>query len=92
MYLPLTNNPEENFRTPINNIVYSFRQLWNTLGFWTIDIFDSDGVVLVYGVKIVAGINILQQYPQVPFNLESTLIDDPTRNNLDTFLLEISDK
>lgn len=92
MYLPLTNNPEENFTTPINSIVYAFRQLWNTLGFWTLDIIDSDGNVLVYGVVLVTQINLLSQYPQVPFDLISSTNADPTRNNLDSFLLEIVDK
>lgn len=92
MYLPLTNNAEENFTTPINGVAYAFRQLWNTLGFWTLDITDSDGVVLVYGVVIVAQINLLSQYPQVPFDLVSSANADPTRNNLDSFLLAIVDK
>ena len=92
MYLPLTNNVEEEFTTPINGVAYAFRQLWNTLGFWTLDIIGADGVSLVYGVVLVTKINLLVQYPQVPFDLVSSVDDDPTRNNLDSFLLEIVDK
>lgn len=92
MYLPLTNNPEETFNASVDNLVYSFKQLWNTIGFWTLDITDPDGVVLVYGVKIVTKERILQQYADIPFDLLSANDEDPSRHTLDEFLLEVVDK
>jgi len=92
MYLPLTNNPEESFRVSINEIVYNFKQLWNTIGFWTLDISDEDNNIIVSGVKLVTGEFLLRQYPQILFDLKSTSEEDPTRDNLDIFLLEVTDK
>ena len=92
MYLPLTNNPEEDFNVLINDSIYTFRQLWNEIGFWTLDIKDVDGNSLVYGVKIITKEYILQQYPQIPFDLKSENNNDPGRQNLESFLLEVINK
>ena len=92
MYLPLTNNPEENFNVSIFGIIYIFRQLWNETGFWTLDIKDADGNVLVYGVKLITKEYVLRQYPQIPFDLKSENETDPGRLDLESFLLEVTDK
>jgi len=92
MILSLTNNPEETFNISILNIVYSFRQLWNENGFWTLDISDSDENILVYGVKIVAGAFLLEQYPDIPFDLKNDTEIDPSRNNLNEFIIEVFNK
>lgn len=93
MYLPLTNNPEETFKISIYDIVYNFRQLWCALySAWSLDISDFNGDILVYGVKIITKEYILKQYAQVPFDLYSDNDSDPSRNNLNAFLLTVSDK
>jgi len=92
MYLPLTNNSEENFNISIFDIIYIFRQLWNEIGFWTLDIKDADGNILVYGVKIITQEFLLQQYPQIPFDLKSKNENDPGRQDLELFLLEVNNK
>jgi len=92
VYLPLTNNPEENFNVSIFDIVYIFRQLWNGIGFWTLDIKDVDGNVLVSGVKLITKEYLLRQYPQIPFDLKSENETDPGRLDLESFLLEVTDK
>ena len=92
MQLPFTNNPEESFSITIFGVVYNMRQLWNTLGFWTLDIADSSGATLVAGIKLMAGINITKQYPGIRFNLQSSDIADPTRYNLDSSAFEVTNK
>jgi len=89
MILPLTNNPSESFNFNINDVVYKFKQKWNTLGFWTLDILDTDGNPLVYAVKIVTRENLLNMYPNIPFDLRSKRDNDPTRDNLAEFELQI---
>jgi len=92
-YLPLTNNPEEEFSSTINEILYNFRQLWNTeYEFWVLDILDADLNEIVLGVKIVAKTYLLQQFPEIPFDLYSSREADPSRNNLNEFNLEVSVK
>ncbi len=92
MYLPLTDNPEENFRATIDDDIYNFKQLWNTLGFWTLDISDADNNIIVYGVKLITKENLLKQYPQIRFDLISNAETDPGRNDLSIFNLEVTDK
>ena len=90
--LPLTNSPAETFSVVIFSVVYNMRQVWNTLGFWTLDILDEDGVALTYGVRLVTRTNLLDQYPNIPFNLRSEAVSDPARNNLREFGLIVTDK
>jgi len=92
MDFPLTNNPEENFRVSILDIIYNFRQLWSEYGYWTLDIKGADGNILVYGVKLITQEFLLQQYVQIPFDLKSSNEFDPTRNNLDAFVLGVIEK
>lgn len=91
--LPLTLNPEETFQIVIFENLYNLRQLWNTRGFWTLDINDQDNEPMVLGVKLVSGIFLLKQYPNVRFDLKSdNLLANPTRSDLDTFVFEITNK
>lgn len=89
MYLPLTNNPEETFNISIFEVIYICRQLWNENGFWTLDIKDANGAVLIYGLKLVTQEFLLRQYPQLDFDLISAINLDPVRDNLDSFNLEV---
>jgi len=91
-YLPLTNNPEETFSASIFGTLYNFRQLWNTLGFWTIDILDENNNPLIYGVKILAKTSLLSQHTHIPFDLISNDEEDPERDTLDAFTLEVVDR
>lgn len=89
MILPLTNSPSESFSFNIDGVIYKFKQKWNTEGFWTIDVMDIDGEPFVYGVKLVTKTNLLVMHSSIPFDLRSERTNDPTRNNLDQFELEI---
>jgi len=92
--LPFTLNPEEFFQIVIFENLYNMRQLWNTGGqYWTLDINDESNNTLVSGVKLVSGIFLLTQYPQVLFDLKSeNLLADPSRNNLTDFVFEVTEK
>lgn len=91
MTLPLTNSPSESFNFNINGDIYKFKQKWNTLGFWTLDIFDINGVPFVYAIKLITRENLLVAHPNIPFDLRSERSDDPQRNNLNEFELEVLD-
>ena len=92
MILPLTNSPSESFTFKVNENIYKFKSKWNTQGFWTLDIFDIYGNVLVYAVKIVANENLLNAFTNIPFDLISEKEYDPTRHNLDKFDLQIVER
>lgn len=90
MKIPFTDNPSETFSISMFGILYQMHQLWNTVGFWTLDIADADGNPLASGVKLVARTKLLRQYVHIPFELGSITELDPTRNNLSEFVLEVS--
>ena len=91
--LPLTLNPEETFQITIFESLYNMRQLWNTLGFWTLDIRDENSDPLAIGVKLVTGIFLLKQYPQIRFDIKSdSLLADPGRFDLTSFVFEVTNK
>ena len=92
MKLPLTNSPSEKFSVDIFGVVYQIKQLWNTQGYWSLNIANVDGDSIVDGVKIVTSTKLLAQHPQLPFELESSNDSDPTRDDLDDFILEVSSK
>jgi len=88
-YLPLTNNPEATFNVVIFDNLYTFRQLWNEYGFWTLDISNTDGDILILGVKVITKINLLRQYPGFGFKLISENESDPGRYDLESFDLGV---
>lgn len=91
--LKLSSSPEEVIKVVIDEVVYDFRQLWNTLGFWTIDILTDDNTVpLVYGIKLVSGSFLLQQYVDIPFDVKIDSTVDPTRTTIENYILEIYSK
>ena len=92
MILPLTNKPSETFSFNINNTIYKFKQMWNTEGFWTLDILDINDNAFINGVKIVTKTNLLFMHPNIPFDLRSERNNDPTRDNLNQFELVILEK
>jgi len=92
MILPLTTNPSESFNYNVNGEVYKFKQKWSTLGFWTLDIVNITGTPYIYGVKLLAKTNLLEMHPDIPFDLRSERLNDPSRNNLNEFELEILEK
>jgi len=92
MILPLTNNPSETFSFNIDGIIYKFKQMWNTQGFWTLDILDINDNAFIHGVKIVTKENLLFMHPGIPFDLRSERTNDPLRDTLNQFELEVLDK
>lgn len=87
--IKLSKSPEETITTVIEDTVYNLRQLWNTIGFWTIDILTKDGIPLVTGIKIISGLFILKQYANIPFDLKINSTVDPSRFDIEDHILEV---
>ncbi len=92
MTLPLTNNPSETFSFNINGEIFKFKQLWNAMGFWTINISDANDTAIISGLKLITRENLLAMHPSITFDLRSERESDPTRNDLDQFELLILEK
>lgn len=52
------------FTIPVNGIVYGFRLIYADIeeGGWLLDISDAEGAVLVAGIPLVTGADLLEQY------------------------------
>lgn len=88
MIITFENLPKQKFSTVIKDIDYDFEVNYNALyGFWTMDIKSNDFTLL--GIKLVAGIDLMAQYVQVPFSMIALNTEDPTRDNLNLFKLEV---
>lgn len=60
------------FPVQLNGVTYNMRMLWNSAdeGGWTLDIADADMKLLVCGVPLVAGANLLEQYKYLDIGVE----------------------
>lgn len=87
--IPLTADPEQNFNIIIGGVNYNVRVLLNSrTGLWTMTLLDGD-IILVAGIGLVSGVDILNQYTFLPIknayvvNLESPNTD-PSKEGLGT--------
>lgn len=77
---PLANIPAQRFSSFINGARYEFEISFNSrYGVWTLDI-DGDTIDPVYGVVMVAGVDLVSQYA-LPFkNLYFLNVDEPNQD------------
>ncbi len=89
--IPLT--PEaQSFSVTLGGILYRMRLLYNDAdeGGWTLDIGKPDGTVLLAGVPLIPGINLLEQYEHMEWPGALIVRSDrdageaPTRDGLGT--------
>lgn len=89
---PFSDNPEDTFNIVILDVIYTFKTQRNTLGFWTLSLYNQDGDAIVLGVKIVAGSFILEPYPSLLFDIYVPGEIDPDRDNLSDYQMEVWEK
>lgn len=90
--LKFNDSPEETFNVIILDTIFIFRQRWNTIGFWTLDVLAEDSTPIVLGARIVSGTPILEQFPGVPFDLLNESTIDPTRDGINEYTLGVYEK
>ena len=87
--LTLSNSPAETFNIIILDALYKIDKQWNTTGdFWTVSV-ELDGVSIVQGIKIVEGVFIFDQYPQIDFDILVPGGKLITRKNLSEIVLGV---
>lgn len=65
--IPLSPNPQS-FNISLGGTVYNLTVKWNTnSAAWILDIADSNNVLMVGGIPLVPGINLLEQYAYLGF-------------------------
>lgn len=64
--IPLLNRPQK-FSIQIKGITYQFELVWSNaeLGGWTLTISKPDDTVLIAGIPLVTGIDLLAQYQHI---------------------------
>lgn len=80
-----TSDSSQTFTTSINGEIVEFNLNYNTTAdIWMLDIITQTKAV--YGVRLIGGHNILEQY-NLGFGLISSQ-DDPLRDDIEYFTLE----
>lgn len=79
--LELSNSPNERFVLNVLGVTYNCTQLWNSEGFWTISISDTEGIDIVLGARLVSGLFILKQFPVLDFDFYIDATVDPGRES-----------
>lgn len=62
--IPLSSDNQQ-FRILLADTTYTLRVIWRDVAGWIMDVQDSGGVTLLSGVPLVAGVNLLEQYPEL---------------------------
>lgn len=67
--LPLVAGQAQRFRASLSGVTYNFRLVYNGAhdGSWIMDIGDGNGAILVAGIPIVSGVDLLSQYRYLGF-------------------------
>lgn len=64
--LPLQPVPQR-FEIDFLGVTYVLSNRWNDeAAYWMLDWFDANGVPLVMGMPVVAGVNLLEPYASLP--------------------------
>lgn len=85
--IPLTPAPQK-FNITLAGITYRLVVSWNDAptGGWVLDILDTDGGVIIGGIPLVTGANLLAQYAYKGFANVSLIVQtDSDLNAVPTF-------
>ena len=90
--ITFTSSPDQTFSATIDGELYTFQAVYNgNYDFWSMYISQNDEV-LAAGIKLVTKTPLTDQYPNIPFNLESGYAEDANGSNIEEFTLEVSIK
>ena len=64
--VPVQNIPQR-FEIELRGTTYTIENRWNSqMGYWELDWYDADGLPLVMAMAVLAGVNLLDPYPELP--------------------------
>jgi len=88
--IPLTPD-NQHFQVALGGVNYSLRIVWRDVAGWIMDVQNARGVVMLTGVPLVPGVDLLEQFPELGFNGALVTVCDngapeyPTSSNLGTY-------
>lgn len=65
--VPLTAD-NQTFSVTLGGKSWYMRLLWRDVAGWILDIYDANNVPVLTGVPLIPGVNLLAQYPSLPFD------------------------
>lgn len=77
----------QKFTVTLNGTGYAFQIIWRE-AFWALDIYDRSQNLLIGGLPMVTGTDLLEQYGYMGFGFELRIVSDdpaqpnPTKTNL----------
>lgn len=88
--IPLTPD-NQYFQVILGGVSYSLRIVWRDVAGWIMDVQDKSGVVILSGVPLVPGVDLLEQFPEL--GIAGSLVtfcnngapEYPTGTNLGTY-------
>jgi hypothetical protein len=61
--IPVGVESNQSLIVALDGSLYEIRLVWNILGFWSLSIYDNNRSLLISGVKVVLGIDFLEDHP-----------------------------
>lgn len=68
--LSVTSDGSRTFTSQVGDTYYKFRTYYNRLDGWYVDIWDNDSNIIVEGVKLNVGIDLMRQFTGNDFGNE----------------------
>lgn len=88
--IPLTPD-NQYFQVSLGGVNYSLRIVWRDVAGWIMDVSDNAGNAILFGVPLVTGVDLLEQYPELGMPGALVVVTDneapeyPTETNLGSF-------
>jgi hypothetical protein len=85
--LPVVPSQSQRFRQDLGGATYNFRLTYNAAqdGCWVMDIGDENSVVLVAGIPLVSGVDLLAQHRHLGFTGSLVVTTDRGAGEVPTF-------
>lgn len=85
--IPVVPSQPQRFTTLFGGTSYNLRLTYDTAqdGCWILDIGDADGNLLVAGIPLVSGVDLLAQYAYMDFGGSLTVTTDRGAGEVPTF-------
>ena len=85
--IPLTPAQARRFTITLGGVTYNMRLTFDDArgGFWALDIGDANGAILVAGIALVTGTDLLAQYNHLGFGGSLIVTTDRNAGDIPTF-------
>ena len=85
--IPVVPSQSQRFRQDLDGTTYNFRLTYDSAqdGCWILDIGDENSVILIAGIPLVSGVDLLAQYRYLGFSGSLIVTTDRGAGEVPTF-------